>query len=79
MLLMFLDYENEYQQTETGIMTDCSTFDKLRPSEDWDKACRFDIQLLGADCVKQQSFGYEDGQPCVLLKLNRVSNNCFDK
>ncbi|XP_060583120.1 sodium/potassium-transporting ATPase subunit beta-like isoform X1 [Ruditapes philippinarum] len=65
-------YENEYQQTETGIMTDCSTFDKLRPSEDWDKACRFDIQLLGADCVKQQSFGYEDGQPCVLLKLNRI-------
>lgn len=53
-------------------MVDCSTFSELRPHEDWDKACRFDILDLGGDCVKQQSFGYEDGQPCVLLKLNRV-------
>lgn len=65
-------YENEYQQTETGILVDCSTFTELRPADDWNKACRFDILELGANCVKQQSFGFEDGQPCILLKLNRI-------
>ena len=27
---------------------------------------------LGANCVKQQNFGFDDGQPCILLKLNKV-------
>jgi len=67
------DYENELQTTETGSLVDCETVTKLRDQDQWDKACRFDItNELGDACVKQQSFGYEDGQPCVLLKLNRV-------
>ena len=53
-------------------MDDCDSVPKLRSEDLWDRACRFDIKDLGADCVKQQSFGYEDGQPCILLKMNRV-------
>ncbi|WAR28728.1 AT1B1-like protein [Mya arenaria] len=66
-------YENELQTAETGTIVDCDTYTKLRDEDQWDKACRFDItNELGDVCVKQQSFGYEDGQPCVLLKLNRI-------
>ena len=68
----FADYENKYQQTEQGIMDDCESVPRLRSEDLWDRACRFDIKDLGADCVKQQSFGFEDGQPCILLKMNRV-------
>ena len=79
--LCFVDYENELQTTETGTLVACETVSEFRPDDEWDKACRFDISLmLGEDCVKQQSFGYEDGQPCVLLKLNRVCRHltlCF--
>merc|ERR1712137_76210 len=66
-------YENRYQQTETGNLVDCGSITEMRSQDDWDKACRFDITTeLGGDCVKEQSFGYEDGQPCVLLKMNRI-------
>lgn len=27
---------------------------------------------MGANCVKQQNYGYDDGMPCVLLKLNKI-------
>ena len=72
LLLLFLDYENKYQQTEQGIMDDCESVPEMRPQDVWNRACRFDINNLGESCVKQQSFGFEDGQPCVLMKLNRV-------
>ncbi|KAH3812423.1 sodium/potassium-transporting ATPase subunit beta-like [Dreissena polymorpha] len=66
-------YENELQTTESGTIVDCGSVTGYRNQEDWKKACHFDISLeLGDTCVKQQSFGYEDGQPCVLLKLNRI-------
>jgi hypothetical protein len=34
---------------------------------------RFDIIELGAECVKQYGYGFEDGQPCIALHLERVS------
>lgn len=36
------------------------------------KTCRFDVQRL-RDCAKSP-YGYNQGQPCVLLKLNRIYN-----
>ncbi|KAL3847632.1 hypothetical protein ACJMK2_018633 [Sinanodonta woodiana] len=65
-------YENELQQAETGTLIDCDSITEMRRPEEWDKACRFDIKQLGDDCVKQQAYGFEDGQPCILLKMNRI-------
>lgn len=62
-------YENQNQQGENYI--DCASIRERRTS-DFDKVCRYDLQDLGADCVKQQNFGFDDGQPCILMKLNRV-------
>lgn len=28
-------------------------------------------------CVKQLSYGYDDGMPCVLLKINKVMGSIF--
>ncbi|XP_067668767.1 sodium/potassium-transporting ATPase subunit beta-1-like [Haliotis asinina] len=64
-------YENENQQGEN--YKDCSEIRERRTTE-LDKVCRFDILQLGADCVKQQNFGFDDGQPCILLKLNKIFN-----
>ena len=66
------DYSNEMQQTELGDMMDYATVRGYRPRDQWETSCRFDLVDLGADCVKQQSFGYEDGQPCVLFNLERI-------
>ncbi|KAK3592212.1 hypothetical protein CHS0354_004440 [Potamilus streckersoni] len=65
-------YENDLQRSETGSLIDCESVDGFRRPEDWNKACRFDVLQLGADCVKQQGFGLEDGLPCILLKINNI-------
>lgn len=62
-----LQYENEAQESEVFI--DCTNLKE----EDrvLSKACRFSIDQLG-NCTWQRDYGYDDGQPCVLLKLNKV-------
>lgn len=72
--LCFPDYENENQQGENYI--DCNEI-RERRTEDFNKVCRYDLMELGADCVKQQNFGFDDGQPCILLKLNKVNFSFF--
>ncbi|CAH1781969.1 unnamed protein product [Owenia fusiformis] len=42
------------------------------PPSDPKKVCKFDIADLGTNCTWANKFGYADGQPCVLLKLNRI-------
>ena len=65
-------YSNEMQTTESGDRDDCAFVRGYRPQDQWDRPCRFDLRELGPDCVTQQSFGYEDGQPCVLFNLERI-------
>ena len=36
------------------------------------KVCRFNIDTLGKVCQQQKDYGYDEGQPCILLKLNKV-------
>ncbi|KAK2708440.1 sodium/potassium-transporting ATPase subunit beta-like [Artemia franciscana] len=37
-----------------------------------EKICKFDIGDLGNHCTKENKFGYEQGQPCVFVKLNKI-------
>ena len=62
------DYENEKQVGENFI--DCSDGRQEQPLT---KVCRFDVNTLGDNCTWQKDYGYDEGQPCVLVKLNRVS------
>ena len=66
-ICVILEYENERQVGENFI--DCS---KGRPPNTRDKVCRFNVDLLGPDCTWQKDYGYDEGQPCILLKINRV-------
>ncbi|KAH9398598.1 PREDICTED: sodium/potassium-transporting ATPase subunit beta-like [Rhagoletis zephyria] len=38
------------------------------------KFCYFDIKLIDNNCTVERNFGYDRGQPCVLIKLNRIFN-----
>ncbi|CAH1781968.1 unnamed protein product [Owenia fusiformis] len=63
----FLDqYENERQVGENYV--DCSNSERTDP----EKVCRFEVRDLGAECTWQKDFGYDEGKPCVLLKLNKI-------
>ena len=39
---------------------------------DPEKACKFDLNVLGSECTAQKDYGYFEGTPCVLVKLNKV-------
>lgn len=63
-------YENENQQGEN--FADCDAIKTRRDLRN--KVCRFDLIKLGVNCVKQQNYGYDDGIPCILLKMNKIFN-----
>lgn len=65
-----LHYENEFQESESFI--DCEV--KNQEGRDKSKVCRFLLDKLGPECVHQRDYGYDEGQPCVLLKLNKIFN-----
>lgn len=37
-----------------------------------DKVCQFDIKTLGENCTKERHFGYDQGHPCILIKINKI-------
>lgn len=69
-LLCALEYENDKQVGEN--FDDCSTPGAFPPPG---KVCRFDLKDL-VPCNWQNDYGYDEGRPCVLLKLNKVTTTC---
>ena len=60
----------EYQYSKWTNWMSCDSFDKYRPEMYQDRACHFSLLDL-EDCI-YDSFGFEDGQPCILFNLERV-------
>ncbi|KAL0191087.1 hypothetical protein M9458_013785, partial [Cirrhinus mrigala] len=48
---------------------------ELESSDGVRKACRFDRKLL-KDCsgLDDEFYGFADGKPCIIVKLNRIVN-----
>lgn len=65
------EYENKAQAGDD--FTDCNNLDE--ESRDPNKVCRFTVDMLGNDCTWQKDYGYDEGTPCVLLKLNKVDSH----
>lgn len=63
-------YENQAQESEAFI--DCQNLKEA--DRDKGKACRFQIDSLGMNCTWQRDYGYDDGKPCILLKLTKIFN-----
>lgn len=36
------------------------------------KVCYFDLDLIGNNCTWQNDYGFDEGKPCFLLKLNKI-------
>lgn len=65
-MLLLLDYENQDDAV------DCGSIHGRRPEGQWDKACKFDIASELGQCNSANKYGYPEGKPCILIKLNRV-------
>lgn len=57
---------DSYDTKKSGSLVECS--DTVRPTKD--QSCIFPKEFT--HCNKNNKFGYNLGQPCVLLKLNKV-------
>lgn len=62
------DYQR--QEGDGEHLRNCDFTQQRDPNEN--KACRFAIENINNNCSASNNFGYEYGQPCILLKLNRV-------
>ncbi|KAL1416660.1 hypothetical protein MTO96_027641 [Rhipicephalus appendiculatus] len=66
------EFLKDYDRLEPDFehLRTCSFEQPIDPEEN--KACRFPIENIASNCSIAQQFGYEYGQPCVLLKLNMI-------
>lgn len=64
-----LHYENEMQESEA--LVDCSNLGS-NTNRDKTKACRFVIDTMGQNCTWQRDYGYDEGKPCIMLKISKI-------
>lgn len=62
----YLDEYLSVNQKESVNFADCS-----KPRTDVEKVCKFDLKQLGP-CSSDKKYGYPEGKPCVILKLNKI-------
>lgn len=79
-MVRFLEKYKDSAQKDDMIFEDCGSVPseyKDRGGYDSDpgerKVCRFKLEWLG-NCsgINDESFGYKEGKPCIIIKLNRV-------
>ncbi|XP_014391069.1 PREDICTED: sodium/potassium-transporting ATPase subunit beta-1 [Myotis brandtii] len=79
-IVRFLEKYKDLAQKDDMIFEDCGSVPsdfKDRGAYDSDpgerKVCRFKLEWLG-NCsgINDESFGYKEGKPCVIIKLNRI-------
>jgi len=59
-----------YQDKEESNIVDCDT---ETPNEKRKQVCSFNVaKSLGNVCTRENDYGYKNGTPCVLLKVNKV-------
>ncbi|EEC19423.1 sodium/potassium-dependent ATPase beta-2 subunit, putative [Ixodes scapularis] len=63
----FADYQSTGANSEHLRL--CDFTHPLDPDEN--KSCYFSLDPIANDCSAANNFGYDRGQPCILLKLNR--------
>ena len=73
MLSIFAAYELPQEGTIS-----CPGDNRPRPPAQYDKACEFKLGQL-EPCSAEKKFGYHEGKPCVMIKLNRVCARHFVK
>lgn len=80
-LKQFLEYPNKNSNThydndnnnskQSTFKQDCSS---NKDASDIDSYCPFDNSSIPPECTAAQNFSFPIGKPCILIKLNRVSN-----
>ena len=69
-LLCFAAYKS-IDERDNNDLVDCN-FDELKPGQG--QYCKVKANdLIKESCTHETNYGFETGTPCLLLKLNRVS------
>jgi sodium/potassium-transporting ATPase subunit beta len=58
-----------YKKQNASNVINCFSRD---PNPKKEEVCEFEIGRLGNVCTKENDYGYKNGTPCVLLKVNKV-------
>lgn len=67
LILFYLEYDNVDPDTN---LTTCLNGEQAGQG----KVCKFNVDDISTECNKGNNFGYSNGTPCVLLKVNKVKD-----
>lgn len=60
-----------YRFVDPNAGAQLTTCDYDKPAND-NQFCEFKIDVLGGQCTKERRFGYQEGKPCIIVKLNKI-------
>jgi len=68
------DYKNKDYATDAGAhAVECGDKGQIAPGEGG--VCKIDQQsLFGGLCQNETAYGYRDGKPCIMIKVNKIYN-----
>jgi len=65
------DYENTTEDRGRHKQDDCGALAAEPPKKD--NICKINKdELIKGNCTKENKFGFRDGRPCILIKLNKI-------